>query len=146
MSNLMTKLAAVTLAAAAAATAQAQDAAPTTPTAEQRAFTNCVEREGDTSAGYSICYGQAIRRAEAVLAQRVEALASGIGDPEAAAAVRREQAAWQAYRSDACSFYWTQPHFGSMHRSIVGPSCILRVVNERIAHIDWLLEGEANGA
>ena len=117
--------------------------AAATPTNEpdyRAALQACIAASDETSAAYAQCYGDAIDAAHKILDNRNDKLLAKFEEDDGVtAAFVAEMGAWQDYREHACSFYWQTPYFGSMPRSIVGPNCVLNVVEARIKVLDDML-------
>lgn len=101
----------------------------------------CMQ-EAVTSLDYSACTSAAIARADARLNVQWRTLMGHLKTGYSAkvrADLVQEQRAWITFKDKACLFYWNQPSFGSLHRSIEGPLCRLQIINERIADLDKII-------
>lgn len=99
---------------------------------------SCMQK-AMTSLDQSTCMSAALARADARLNVKWRKLMSHLKTGYSAkvrADLVQEQRAWIAFKDKACLFYWNQPSFGSLHRSIEGPSCRLQIINERIADLE----------
>jgi uncharacterized protein YecT (DUF1311 family) len=108
-----------------------------------------------TNADYSACYATAVASADTLLNQQWRAILArytpqqaGDSWPGQRAQLTRvrarlvaEQRAWVAFKEASCQFYW-EPAFGSMHRSIVGPSCRLEIYRSRIGQLQTILDAD----
>ncbi len=99
--------------------------------------------DATTSMDFSECYSQAIAEADRALnAQWAEVVKLLSEYPDTLEALRIEQRKWISFKEEACGFYWGEG-FGSMHRSIIGPDCHLRVIEDRtsqLAEIEAMLK------
>ncbi|APG62917.1 hypothetical protein LPB140_09075 [Sphingorhabdus lutea] len=98
---------------------------------------HCIETSRETSADYSQCYGAAIKRADDRLNIVYKNLMQNVGGKESEAGkdLLKEQRLWISFKQEACGLYWGS-EFGSMHRSIIGPSCILNIVSSRVEQLE----------
>jgi uncharacterized protein YecT (DUF1311 family) len=100
----------------------------------------CTDAASGTSLSYSECNGAAIARADARLNLRWKDLLTHIGrTSEAGKSLIVEQRAWIAFKDKACMFYWGNS-YGSMHRSIIGPTCLYTLYQNRIEEIETYIE------
>jgi uncharacterized protein YecT (DUF1311 family) len=108
-----------------------------------------------TSMDYSDCYTTAVNTADTMLNQQWRAVLARYTPQQAGdswpgqhaqltrvrARLVAEQRAWVAFKEASCQFYW-EPAFGSMHRSIVGPSCRLEIYRSRIGQLQTILDAD----
>jgi uncharacterized protein YecT (DUF1311 family) len=91
---------------------------------------------------FSACSGAALDRADARLNARwrilMDIMKSDYNADDRSKTIEEERS-WVAYKEKACQVYWDQLSFGSLHRTIEGPACILQVMNERIADINTMI-------
>ncbi|MEE9433026.1 MAG: lysozyme inhibitor LprI family protein [Sphingorhabdus sp.] len=97
----------------------------------------CIKVSNGTNFEFQKCYGEALKRADERLNLVWKQALSDVGgrDSEAGKSLVDEQRAWITFKEKACGFYWTK-EFGSMHRSIIGPSCALDIIRARIGQLD----------
>ncbi len=92
-----------------------------------------------TSLDFNDCYAAALQAADDDLNTVWKKLMAALEDqPEARESLRSEQRKWIAFKDESCSFYWGAG-FGSMHRSIIGPSCRLGIIEARTAQLNIIL-------
>ncbi len=118
---------------------KAADLAKLTMTKDDGTLDGCLSAT-QTDPGYTDCYGSAIDRADKQLNVQWKKLMSIVGGAksEAGQSLIKEQRAWIAFKEESCNFYWGS-NYGSMHRTIIGPSCRLNVYQSRIAQIDMYI-------
>ena len=97
----------------------------------------CIDASRGTNHDFVKCYGAALKRADTKLNMIWKQALTDVGGRESdgGKALVVEQRAWIAFKEKACNFYWTKD-FGSMHRSIIGPSCALSIINARIDQLE----------
>jgi uncharacterized protein YecT (DUF1311 family) len=98
----------------------------------------CMQ-SAETSLEFSECTGAAIKRSDTTLNERWRKLMALLKDYDKSDrdSLLAEQRAWIAFKEQSCSFYWGSD-FGSLHRTIEGPLCRLRVIQNRIADLDGM--------
>ena len=97
----------------------------------------CIYNSKGTNVEFSICYRDALQRADDKLNAIWKVALADVGGrtSEGGKALVAEQRAWITFKEKSCDFYWAKD-FGSLHRSIIGPSCRLDVVNARIKQLE----------
>lgn len=100
--------------------------------------------KAENNAEYSECAATATSAAKKLVASLSSAISDRM-DAEAAAAFAKETKAFEAYAENVCGYYWADG-YGSMARSITGPSCLVKVWVERLDLLDENLSTAAEQA
>ena len=128
--------------------------APTLPTYRQQLEPCLVQAEG--SYGYASCYRTAIDAAQAEVdarharminanqgrEARIQSKAAQTRDArKRRKAAKADIAAFRAYQAGACAdIYLRGDQEGTILSFMIGPRCDLHVLEQRIAHLDWIDE------